>query len=65
METITEIGYMIDALMVLIPKIIALCSVIAAIFPPPRRRGPMKTLYRIVNYAAFNVKYAENGHGNK
>jgi len=57
---IHQTNELIMALMILIPNIIGLCSMVAALFPKPRKAGVAKTIHKWVNVAACNVKHAEN-----
>ena len=57
---IQQTNDLIMGLMILIPNIIGLCSMIAALFPKPRKAGLAKKLHKWVNVAACNVKHAEN-----
>lgn len=57
---INNLNDIILALITLVPNIIGLCSIVAALFPKPRKAGWMKTAHKWVNRAAFNVKNAAN-----
>ncbi len=58
-EAILFLSKLVTALSDLVPKIIALCAVLAAIVPP-QTGGVLGTAYKFLNAVAFNVKYAKN-----
>jgi hypothetical protein len=57
---VNSTGDLLDSLVNFVPKIIAACSVIAALIPAPESEGTAKKIYCWINRLAVNVKHAKN-----
>ena len=59
-SAINSVGGLFDALGSVVPKVVAGCSVAAALLPAPDGDGRLSKLHRAMNMVAFNFRYAEN-----
>ncbi len=63
-DTVNVVSVLLDSLTGFIPKLIAFCSIAAAITPRPDPASKwyvfLKPIDTIINYIAFNINHARN-----